>query len=70
MQVLLHASFCEHLFLFSVSSNTFSVEDKFRIEEDSLDGFGDNDDGEGVAVVIEAFDGVDIKVGESSCVGL
>ena len=52
--------------LSSVSSNIFSVVDEFRIEEDMLDGLGDNDDGGGISVHIEGLGGVDIAVGDSS----
>ena len=50
----------------SVSSNTFSVGDEFRMEEDMLDGLGDNDDGGGISVHIKGLDGVDIAAGDSS----
>jgi hypothetical protein len=52
--------------LSSVSSNTFSVGDKFRSEEDMLDELGDNDGGKRICVAIEGLDGVEIEVGESS----
>ncbi len=52
--------------LSSVSSNTFSVGDEFRMEEDMLDELSDNDDGEGICVGIEGLDGVEIEVGDSS----
>ena len=52
--------------LSSVSSNTFSVGDEFRMEEDMLDELSGNDDGEGICVGIEGLYGVEIEVGDSS----